>query len=85
MNLPDIQAVKKFLLQLQDTICQQLSNIDGAAFEEDSKKSKKKKKKKKAEKKLKKEAKKQALAVELLKAENVVDAENLADTPKEAK
>ena len=41
--------------------------------------------KKKAEKKLKKEAKKQALAVELLKAENVVDAENLADTPKEAK
>lgn len=58
---------------------------DGAAFEEDSKKSKKKKKKKKAEKKLKKEAKKQALAVELLKAENGVDAENLADTPKETK
>lgn len=33
---PDIQAVKSFLLNLQDTICQALSALDGAQFHEDS-------------------------------------------------
>lgn len=33
---PDILAVKTFLLTLQDTICQQLSALDGAPFHEDN-------------------------------------------------
>ena len=33
---PDAHQVKQFLLNLQDTICQQLSAVDGAEFVEDS-------------------------------------------------
>ncbi|MBK4715517.1 MULTISPECIES: oxygen-dependent coproporphyrinogen oxidase [Tenebrionibacter/Tenebrionicola group] len=33
---PDIQAVKTFLTSLQDTLCQQLSTLDGAIFHEDN-------------------------------------------------
>ncbi|NWC66230.1 coproporphyrinogen III oxidase, partial [Cedecea sp. P7760] len=36
MTQPDIHAVKQFLLSLQDTICQQLSALDGSAFQEDN-------------------------------------------------
>lgn len=37
MQAPDIQAVKEYLLKLQDSICEQLSEEDGKAnFEEDS-------------------------------------------------
>lgn len=36
MTEPDIHAVKQFLLSLQDTICQQLSALDGAVFQEDN-------------------------------------------------
>ena len=35
MDQPNLQAVKAFLLELQERICQQLSSIDGAAFQED--------------------------------------------------
>ncbi|MBS0848892.1 oxygen-dependent coproporphyrinogen oxidase [Citrobacter sp. JGM124] len=35
MDQPNLQAVKQFLLGLQDRICQQLSAIDGASFQED--------------------------------------------------
>ncbi len=33
---PDIQAVKDYLLRLQDTICSGLAGLDGKAFSEDS-------------------------------------------------
>lgn len=33
---PDAHQVKQFLLNLQDTICQQLSTVDGTEFVEDS-------------------------------------------------
>ncbi len=33
---PDAHQVKQFLLNLQDTICQQLTAVDGAEFVEDS-------------------------------------------------
>ena len=33
---PDAQQVKRYLLQLQETICQKLSAVDGAEFVEDS-------------------------------------------------
>ena len=33
---PDAHQVKQFLLNIQDTICQQLSDVDGAEFVEDS-------------------------------------------------
>jgi hypothetical protein len=33
---PDAHLVKQFLLNLQDTICQQLTAVDGAEFVEDS-------------------------------------------------
>ena len=33
---PDAHQVKQLLLNLQDTICQQLSAVDGAEFVEDS-------------------------------------------------
>ena len=36
MMKPDAHQVKQFLLNLQDTICQQLSAVDGAEFVEDS-------------------------------------------------
>lgn len=36
MDKPNLQAVKQFLLDLQDRICQQLSAIDGAVFQEDN-------------------------------------------------
>ncbi len=36
MNTPDKQAVRDFLLQLQDSICEGLSAIDGGQFIEDS-------------------------------------------------
>lgn len=36
MDKPHLQAVKQFLLALQERICQQLSSIDGAVFQEDS-------------------------------------------------
>lgn len=36
MDKPNIQAVKEFLLDLQERICQQLSAIDGAVFQEDN-------------------------------------------------
>ncbi|MGL1848282.1 hypothetical protein [Pseudomonas aeruginosa] len=35
MMKPDAHQVKQFLLNLQDTICQQLSAVDGAEFVED--------------------------------------------------
>ncbi|WP_058912649.1 oxygen-dependent coproporphyrinogen oxidase [Entomohabitans teleogrylli] len=35
MTQPDIHTVKTWLLQLQETICQQLSDTDGGAFAED--------------------------------------------------
>ncbi|MCL4108230.1 UNVERIFIED_CONTAM: hypothetical protein GTU68_065258 [Idotea baltica] len=36
MSIPDTEAVKKYLLDLQDSICQQLADEDGGAvFEED--------------------------------------------------
>ncbi len=36
MMKPDAHLVKQFLLNLQDTICQQLTAVDGAEFVEDS-------------------------------------------------
>ena len=33
---PDAHQVKRYLLQLQETICQKLSAIDGGEFVEDS-------------------------------------------------
>lgn len=36
MDKPNLQAVKQFLLDLQENICQQLSAIDGAVFQEDN-------------------------------------------------
>lgn len=33
---PDAHQVKQFLLNLQDTICQQLTAVDGTEFVEDS-------------------------------------------------
>lgn len=33
---PDVQQVKRYLLQLQDAICRQLSALDGQPFIEDS-------------------------------------------------
>lgn len=33
---PDAHRVKQFLLNLQDTICQQLTAVDGTEFVEDS-------------------------------------------------
>jgi len=36
MDQPNLQAVKQFLLELQEHICQQLSSIDGAVFQEDN-------------------------------------------------
>ena len=36
MDKPNLQAVKQFLLDLQERICQQLSAIDGAVFQEDN-------------------------------------------------
>lgn len=36
MDKPHLQAVKQFLLALQERICQQLSSIDGAVFQEDN-------------------------------------------------
>jgi len=36
MDKPNLQAVKEFLLDLQERICQQLSAIDGAVFQEDN-------------------------------------------------
>ncbi len=36
MEKPNLQAVKEFLLDLQERICQQLNAIDGAAFQEDN-------------------------------------------------
>lgn len=36
MMKPDAHRVKQFLLNLQDTICQQLTAVDGAEFVEDS-------------------------------------------------
>ncbi len=36
MSQPDITAVKQYLLSLQDSICGQLSALDGASFQEDS-------------------------------------------------
>ena len=36
MTLPDTHDVKAFLLKLQDDICQQLSDIDGATFTDDN-------------------------------------------------
>lgn len=36
MDKPNLQAVKQFLLDLQERICQQLSAIDGTAFQEDN-------------------------------------------------
>jgi len=36
MDKPNLQAVKLFLLDLQERICQQLSAIDGAVFQEDN-------------------------------------------------
>ena len=33
---PDAAQVKTFLLQLQDSLCQQLSAVDGAPFIEDA-------------------------------------------------
>lgn len=36
MDKPQLQAVKQFLLDLQDNICQQLSAIDGTVFQEDN-------------------------------------------------
>jgi len=36
IDKPNLQAVKAFLLDLQERICQQLSAIDGAVFQEDN-------------------------------------------------
>lgn len=36
MDKPNLQAVKQFLLDLQERICQQLSAIDGSVFQEDN-------------------------------------------------
>lgn len=36
MDHPNLQAVKQFLLDLQERICQQLSSLDGTAFQEDN-------------------------------------------------
>jgi len=36
MDQPNLQAVKQFLLDLQERICQQLSSLDGTAFQEDN-------------------------------------------------
>jgi len=36
MDKPNLQAVKQFLLDLQERICQQLSDIDGSVFQEDN-------------------------------------------------
>jgi len=36
MDKPNLQAVKQFLLDLQERICQQLSAIDGTVFQEDN-------------------------------------------------
>ena len=36
MTAPNKHQVKQYLLQLQDTICEQLSHIDGGTFKEDS-------------------------------------------------
>ncbi len=36
MNTPDKHAVRTFLLQLQDSICEALTDIDGNTFIEDS-------------------------------------------------